>query len=254
MRCFDIDFFKEHLHKKYKPPKYKFFSHGTKLGNSLLTRLRVDRSYLNSHAFSIGLAPSPQCNCGARQETTLHMLNFCPLFASGRRYLFDFVGQLVSPFSKLNQKDKMFTLLYGYKSDNRDYDHINTQITLAVQNFLIKTKRFQYWSPLSYSKPNQTPLTSNPLPYPLPQTPHPFTFISYLHNNFSLLLILAPICKKSGTGLSKLGCLALVLKSLDLPGPYSCHILQYFYHSNHSLPLVVTCLSFPFTPRVKIVI
>ena len=169
--------------------------------------------------------------------------------------------------SKLVDQNKTFSILvpppqietqpnplYGYKSDNRDYDHINTQITLAVQNFLIKTKRFQYWSPLSYSKPNQTPLTSNPLPYPLPQTPHPLTFISYLHNNFSLLLILAPICKKSGTGLSKLGCLALVLKSLDLPGPYSCHILQYFYHSNHSLPLVVTCLSFPFTPRVKIVI
>jgi hypothetical protein len=144
MRCFDIDVFKEHLHKKYKPQKYKFFSQGTKLGNSLLTRLRVDRSYLNSQAFSIGLAPSPQCNCGAKQETTLHMVNFCPLFASGRQYLFDPVGQLVSPFSKLNQKDKMFTLLYGYKSDNKDYEHINTQITLAVQNFLIKTKRFQY--------------------------------------------------------------------------------------------------------------
>ena len=144
MRCFDIDIFKEQLHKKYKPPKFKFYSQGTKLGNSLVTRLRVDRSYLNSHAFSIGLAPSPQCSCGAKQETTLHMVNFCPLYNSGRRQLFDIVGQLVSPFSKFNQKEKMFTLLYGYKSENKDYDNINTKITLAVQNFLIKTKRFQY--------------------------------------------------------------------------------------------------------------
>ena len=144
MRCYDMDIFREYLHKKYKPPKFKFYSRGTKLGNSLITRLRVDRSYLNSHAYSIGLAPSPQCACGAKQETTLHMVNFCPLFASGRRYLFDLVEQLVSPFSKFNQKEKMFTLLYGYKSENSDYDHINTQITLAVQYFSIKTKRFQY--------------------------------------------------------------------------------------------------------------
>ena len=39
---------------------------------------------------------------------------------------------------------KMYTLLYGYKSDNKDYHYINIQITLAVQNFLINTKRFVY--------------------------------------------------------------------------------------------------------------
>ena len=76
MSCFDIELFKEQLHKKYKPLKIKFYSHGTKIGNSLFTRLRVDRSYLNCHAYSIGLAPSPQCACGAKQETTLHMVIF----------------------------------------------------------------------------------------------------------------------------------------------------------------------------------
>ena len=31
---FDIELFKEQLHKKYKPLKIKFYSHGTKIGNS----------------------------------------------------------------------------------------------------------------------------------------------------------------------------------------------------------------------------
>ena len=106
MRCFDIDLFKEKLHKKYKPLKIKFYFHGTKIGNSLLTRLRVDRSYLNCHAYSIGLAPSPQCACGAKQEITLHMVIFCLLFTSGCRNLIDLVGQLVSPFSKFNHREK----------------------------------------------------------------------------------------------------------------------------------------------------
>ena len=144
MRCFDIEIFKEQLHKMSKPPNIKFYSYGTKIGNGLITRLRVDRSYLNAHDYSIGLAQSPQCSCGAKQETTQHMLILCPLYDSGRRVLFDCVGQLVSPFKKFNNRQKMFTLLYGYKSDNKDYPYINIQITLAVQNYLIKTKRFDY--------------------------------------------------------------------------------------------------------------
>ena len=111
MRCSDIDSFKEQLHQKYKPPNIKSYSYGTKTGNGLFTRLRVDRSYLNAHSYSIGLAQSPQCSCGAMKEIILHMLNICPLHASGRRVLLDFVGQLVSPFTNFNHRQKMYILL-----------------------------------------------------------------------------------------------------------------------------------------------
>ena len=117
-QCSDINSFKEELHQKYKPPNIKLYSYGTKTGNSHITGLRVDISYLNAHAYSIGLAQSPHCSCGAMQETTLHMLNLCPLHASGRRVLFDYVVQLVSPFTKFNHRQNMYTLLYGYESDN----------------------------------------------------------------------------------------------------------------------------------------
>ena len=135
------------------------------------------------------------------------MVNLCPLFASGRRYLFDFVGQLVSPFSKFNQKDKRFTLLYEYKSDNRDYDHINTWITLAVQKLLNQNKTFSILipPPLIQTQPNSWSLL---LPTPFPTLPQ--------------------ICLDTFLVIS-----------------YSI-----FYHSDHSLPLLVTCLSFTLTSRV----
>ena len=131
------------MHKRYKPLKISFFSHGSKQGNSIITRLRVDRSFLNAHAFSIGLALSPECACGAKQETTLHILKFCPLYHSLRQKLFDLVGRQISVFHKLNNKEQMYVLLYGYKNENTDYYYINTAVTFAVQDFLIKTKRFR---------------------------------------------------------------------------------------------------------------
>ena len=56
-RCFryyDLVDFKFNLKKRLKPEKQKHFSLGSKLGNKLLTRLRVGRSHLNSHSFAVG--------------------------------------------------------------------------------------------------------------------------------------------------------------------------------------------------------
>ena len=58
---------------------------GKKIGNGLITCLRVDRFYLNANAYSIGLAQSSQCFCCTKQETTLNILSICPSYDSGRR-------------------------------------------------------------------------------------------------------------------------------------------------------------------------
>ena len=44
-------------------------------------------------------------------------------------------------------KPKLWTsqsdiLMYGLKSDDSLYNYLNTRITIAVQNFILKTKRF----------------------------------------------------------------------------------------------------------------
>ena len=63
VQCKDKDNFKIFTKNQFKPNKYKYFSRGSKLGHTLLTRIRVGRSYLNEHGFTIVMTEheTPQC-------------------------------------------------------------------------------------------------------------------------------------------------------------------------------------------------
>ena len=61
--CKDLIDFKKFTNKNFKPPRYKNFSMGNKIGNSLLTKIRVGRSDLYQHRYIIGLSDSPECEC-----------------------------------------------------------------------------------------------------------------------------------------------------------------------------------------------
>jgi hypothetical protein len=74
--------------KKNKPPRYKHFAGGSKLGNTLLTRIRVGRSSLNQHKFTIGLANSPECICYFKTESPEHFFIDCFLYSPERQILF----------------------------------------------------------------------------------------------------------------------------------------------------------------------
>jgi len=82
-----------------KPTRYKHFCRGNKLSNSLLTRIRIGRSMLNQHGFSIGLADSPECICHYREESPSHYFLDCFLYLQERQTLFDLFDEriLVSP-------------------------------------------------------------------------------------------------------------------------------------------------------------
>ena len=56
-----IDKFKLDLKAILTAKKYKFFSKGNKYKCSLLTRLRVGRSFLNEHSFTLGFSESMSC-------------------------------------------------------------------------------------------------------------------------------------------------------------------------------------------------
>ena len=58
-----IEDFKNELSSKLKPTKIKLFHKGNKIANKYHARLRLNRSTLNAHTYSIGLAPSPNCQC-----------------------------------------------------------------------------------------------------------------------------------------------------------------------------------------------
>ena len=74
--------FKTKLKANLKPDKIKHFANGSKVGNILMTRIRLDRSDLNLHKFTIGHSDTPQCMCHAKQESSLHYLIDCFLYSN----------------------------------------------------------------------------------------------------------------------------------------------------------------------------
>ena len=142
IKCKDINDFKYSLKLELKPPKIKHFSKGSKYGNSLLTRLRVGQSDLNLHKFSVGQVEKPDCACHEKQESTKHYLLDCFLYTTERQKLFLLVEHYIPKFKVLSKTAKYNILLYGLKTNDPDFDHLNFIITKAVQNFIIQTKRF----------------------------------------------------------------------------------------------------------------
>ena len=88
VQCKNLIDFKEYTNKEYKPVRCKHFSRGSKIGNKLLTKIRVGRSDLNQHKHVIGLSDTPECLCHFRQESPLHYFIDCFLYLPERQTLF----------------------------------------------------------------------------------------------------------------------------------------------------------------------
>ena len=111
------------------PPKFYFT--GKRLGQIYHARLRTNCSTLNQHLFSENIIDRPSCACGAAEDT-YHYLFVCNRFSNLRQELFNTDSMICQP--TLN------VLLFG--NDELSMQQ-NSNIFLAVQNFVLKTKRFQ---------------------------------------------------------------------------------------------------------------
>ena len=138
----NMDEFKIDIKNKIKPKKYKHFARGNKLGNTLLTRIRVGRSYLNQHKFTIGHIDSPECLCHFRSESTEHYFLDCFLYTPERQTLMSLVEHYVPFFKNSNKKKKLDILLNGVNIDKEEFLKTNTILTKAVQNFILSSRRF----------------------------------------------------------------------------------------------------------------
>ena len=134
--------FKLSTKQEIKPPRYKHFSRGSKLGNTLLTKIRVGRSSLNQHKFTIGLSDSPECLCHFKTESPEHFFLDCFLYSPERQNLFSLIEHYVPNFKRLNKKQKLDLILKGVNIDDPELFQTNVTLTLAVQNFILLTKRF----------------------------------------------------------------------------------------------------------------
>ena len=87
--------FKLEIKKLIKPPRLKHLNTGTKYGCSLMTRIRVGRSYLKAHSYSIGLEIDNACSCdNITQETSLHYM-FCTKYTEQRLLLYQRIEQII---------------------------------------------------------------------------------------------------------------------------------------------------------------
>ena len=152
LRNKDMVDFKMELGWLLKPPKIRLYSIGSKFGNSIHTQLRVGKSQLNDHLFSMRLSNTPSCICLEPLETTEHFILDCFMYEVERQELFtNIAGLLIKKIDKYNRRDLVTALLFGENvHDNERYLH-NKLLFKHFQNFLIKTKRLCYKSKLQYT-------------------------------------------------------------------------------------------------------
>ena len=133
--------FKAKLKEMLKPPKFRHFNSGFKFPNSLHTQLRLKRSNLNSHLYSIGLSITPACLCG-QPETVKHFLLDCKMYEQARVQLFEKLeGLLEMRVSKYTKSNLCNILLYGEKPHLQDKFLHNKFIFFSVQRYICRTKR-----------------------------------------------------------------------------------------------------------------
>ena len=106
------------------------------MGNMLFTRIRVGRSDLNQHRFSIGLVDSPECLCHHNTESPEHFFLDCLLYSPKRRILFGLIEQYMPFFKNLTKKRKLELILNGVYIDNDEFLSTNTVIMKATQAFI----------------------------------------------------------------------------------------------------------------------
>ena len=95
-------------------------------------RLRMGRSQLNAHLHTIGLLDTPDCRCRQGVENVWHYFFTCPYYIIQR----DHLHALVTNYASFSLE----TVLFGASTCPFE---TNKQIFLAVQEYIVKTKRFQ---------------------------------------------------------------------------------------------------------------
>ena len=91
--------FKKHLNKYIRPSGHAFFRLSDKIGIKLLTKIRVGFSDLREQRFNHNFnCKWSCCRCGLDDETSVHFLLCCPMFA-------DLRASLLSKVSDINHAD-----------------------------------------------------------------------------------------------------------------------------------------------------
>ena len=109
-----------------KPPKY--YNVGSRKGQILHARIRMECSSLNSHLYRKNIIAEPSCQCGAF-ESSCHFLFDCPRHAAVRaRYLPNNIDDYT-----------LHDLLFGMEAKTNQE---NEDLFVQVQDFIVNSGRF----------------------------------------------------------------------------------------------------------------
>ena len=122
-----------------KPPLTHMF--GTKIGNTLHTRLRIGLTTLNVHLFQIQYPDitSPSCRCGHRREDAVHFIFMCPLYDVQRNNLITNIKVAIPLFDNFSTSKKCNILLNGKGLTKHQESHV----AFHFQSFILQTRRFR---------------------------------------------------------------------------------------------------------------
>ena len=109
-----------------KPPKY--YNTGSRIGQILHARLRMECSSLNAHLHKKKIIPDPSCQCGAL-ESSLHYFFACPRHADARS------TYLPRNLNDYSLHDLLFDVGHNTCEENED-------LFRKVQEFIINSERF----------------------------------------------------------------------------------------------------------------
>ena len=71
-----------------------------------------------------------------------HYFLQCFMYSPEHQSLFSLIEHYVPNFNRLNKKQKLDIILRGVNIDDSELFQTNVTLTLAVQNFILLTKRF----------------------------------------------------------------------------------------------------------------
>jgi hypothetical protein len=111
--------------------KERYFYAGARRGQILHARIRLNCSALGEHLHQKGIKATPHCVCGAEVESAKHYLLECPNYEEPRNELFTGCEDTQTLTTEV--------MLFGSKELTLKQ---NEQLFIAVQVFIIKTKRF----------------------------------------------------------------------------------------------------------------
>lgn len=126
-----------HVFGAPQPPGYYLI--GPKKENSLLTRLRVGMSDLNSHKFIIQAINSPHCSCGHANENPHHFLLKCQVYNAARIEMFNSISENMEVnLNTLTNTNKLKIILHGYGLSPGN----QVLVARSVQKFMKDSHRF----------------------------------------------------------------------------------------------------------------